>query len=385
MRCLRPFLENQYVQRIISACRESPAVQGILLQIDPLWMLAWRIGESVDPTDPQQGFEEALKRGNQSLFSLIHYFSLTSDYRLTPWRPFRAITEKDLSWRPSDWPVAGFYAQWPAIMRICLYPGRGEPPLFRGDGFQIRYEVRPIAEVYASPKDQHRPLLGGVSVGVNSTDAGTMGGILVDRKGNYFGVTCGHVVGSVLSVEQPARIDRTGTLIGKVDAVQVPAPFPSHARKVSADQQKYAAKVDAALIEIDSGISAELKVLKMGRVTDFVAIDDIEQDEELQMTGRTSDWQKIQRSSVSPFYNVTNKTTGDEYCYENALIFREPSGAAAAQAGDSGAWICKEVGSVYHWAGMIVGGDKQLGIAIAAAELKTWWEALPTGYDLSVY
>jgi hypothetical protein len=108
----------------------------------------------------------------------------------------------------------------------------------------------------------------------------------------------------------------------------------------------------------------------------------VEQNEELQLTGRTSDWEKVQRSSDSPFYNLKNKTTGDEYCFENALIFREPSGAAAAAPGDSGAWLCREAGTDFHWAGMVVGGDSQLGIAVGSQELKSWWET--AGFSLSV-
>jgi hypothetical protein len=129
-------------------------------------------------------------------------------------------------------------------------------------------------------------------------------------------------------------------------------------------------------------VSAKLEILKMGKVTDLVDLDDIAQDEELQLTGRTSDWQKVQKSSVVPYYNITNNITHDEYCFENPLIFREPSGSPPAQPGDSGAWICKEVGTDYHWAAMVVGGDKQLGIAVAAHELKMWWE--DAGYKLTV-
>jgi hypothetical protein len=102
----------------------------------------------------------------------------------------------------------------------------------------------------------------------------------------------------------------------------------------------------------------------------------------LQLTERTLDWQLVQRSSVSPFYSITNKMTDDEDCYEDTLIFREPSGGAAAQPGDSGAWLCKDVGTDYHWAAMVFGADRQLGVAVAAHELKTWWEA--AGYKLSV-
>ena len=135
-----------------------------------------------------------------------------------------------------------------------------------------------------------------------------MGGILTDGKGKYFGVTCAHVVGSVVHVQQPAQIDRQGAVIGDVVQAQLPAPFPSHARKVKADQQKYAAKVDAALVEIRAGgTSPKLEVLKMGKVTDLVALDDIEQDEELQLTGWTSDWQKNSDPRVDRKTNLDGK------------------------------------------------------------------------------
>jgi len=184
-------------------------------------------------------------------------------------------------------------------------------------------------------------------------------------------------------VEQPAQIDRNGTVIGNVVKKELPLPFPSHALRIDAVQKNYAAKVDAALVELHPGsASPKLEVLKMGKITDLVELKDIAQEEELELTGRTSGWQKVQKSSVVPFYNVTNKITSDEYCFENALIFREPSGGAAAQPGDSGAWVCKEVGTDYHWAAMVVGGDKQLGVAVAAHELKAWWEG--GGYKLSV-
>ena len=388
MRCLAEFLSNSYVQTIIAACRESRAVQGILVEVHPVWLRAWRIGESFNPTDPAQGYKEAAREG---VYARSRYLAYPLELNLLrPWLPFRALTAADLKWRPQtwgEWDRRNTYSLWPVVMRICLYPSygpeRGAPPEFKGDGFRIIYEVRPIARLYSSPKDQHRPLLGGVSVGVDSTYAGTMGGILKDAKGRYFGLTCAHVTGSAKNVEQPAQIDRRGNVFGHVVLTQLPPPFPSHAPKVKAVQQQYAAKVDAALVAIDpGGTPPKLEVLKMGKVTDLVALDDIGQDEELQLTGRTSDWQLVQRSSVSPFYNLANMMTGDEYCYENALIFREPSGAVPAQPGDSGAWLCKEVGTDYHWAAMVVGGDRQLGVAVAAHELKTWWEA--AGYQLSV-
>jgi hypothetical protein len=385
MRCLDEFLRDEFVQSVIAGCRESRAVQGVLVELHPLWMWAWRIGESYNPMHPDKGFEEAVN-GQWDLVDIFPPY--TFERRMGPWLPFRSITEQDLYWKP-EIPWWGgrlrTYSKWPIVMRICLHPQwgreRADIPQYRAEGFRIAYEVRPVARFYAGPRDKHRPLLGGVSVGFNSTHAGTMGGILTDGKSGFFGVTCAHVVGSTgTDVEQPASLDRKGTVIGKVVQRQLPRTFPPQARKVPAAQGMYAAKVDVALIEID-GPNSKLEVLKMGKVRGVISIDDIAQNEELELTGRTSDWQKVQKSSRVPFYNLINDTTGDEYCFENPLIFREPSGASAAQPGDSGAWLCKEVGTDYQWAAMVVGGDKQLGVAVASEELKTWWES--AGYKLA--
>lgn len=390
MRSLDPFFANTYVQRIIGACRESSAVQGILVEIHPQWLAAWRIGERYDPNDPDKGFAEAMAEPSVLIPGSPEEPSPTLP---PPWLPFRPLTDKDLHWRPPFWPAIDqrdTYSQWPVVMRICLYPGGGrdgaQAPFFRGEGFAIRYEVRPVARLYAGPKDQHRPVLGGVSIGLNATDAGTIGGILRTPSGTHYGVTCAHVVGAQKDVEQPASIDNAGSLIGTVVDSHLPPAFPSYgAKRNPAGQKSYASKVDAALIEIDATrTSAKLEVLKMGRVTAIVSLSDIDQGEELQFTGRSSDWIKVQRSSISPYYNLTNKTTGDEYCYESPLIFRAPSGGAAAQPGDSGAWLCREVGIDYHWAAMVVGGDLQLGVAVAAEEVEAWWRSLARGYNLSV-
>lgn len=392
MRCLREFLANPEPREIIEKCRQSRTVQGVLVQIDPRWMRAWRIGETYNPRYPDKGFDEA--SAQKRLWWGPGYTELFEGEFWRPWKPFRAIQEEDLRWRPRDirfWDdnASETYSRWPIILRICLYPGgdreRGEPPLFPTNmGFRIRYEVRPVMRLFAGPRDKHRPLLGGISIGVNANDAGTMGGIVTDGSGRYFGLTCAHVVGPAKDVEQPARIDATGGIIGKVIGSELPSPYPSHTPRTTAHQRQHASKVDVALVEINDKTTPKLEILKMGKVKGLVEPDDIEQHEELQLTGRSSDWKIVEKAVVSPYYNIKNQKTGEEYCYENALIFRDATGAAAAQPGDSGAWLCKETDADYLWAGMVVGGDHQLGIAIAAHELKSWWESTPRNLCLSV-
>lgn len=375
MRCLAEFLDDGYVKKIITTCRESQAVQGILVQIDWRWMYSWRVGEKYDPENPPKGFEEAMRYQ----VDWREFWDGTPRELAEPWLPYRAITARDLTWRP---PIYYWrdedketYSKWPIQVRICLYPrspGAHHVPKFEADGFRIQYEVRSIARLLSGPRSQHRPLIGGVSIGTDPAECGTMGGILSDGFGRFVGVTCAHVADKHKPVDQPAQLDGSGSSIGQVFVSELPAPYPSHARRTTSYQSKHASKVDIALIELGPSPKPRLEVLKMGRLRDTISLDDIEQDEELQITGRTSDWKRLQRGPVAPYYNVKNKKTGDEYCFENALILRDPTGVCPVQPGDSGAWLCKETANDYLWAGMVVGGDSQLGLAIAANELMQW-------------
>lgn len=383
MRCLEGFFRDPTVQRIIDDCRGRRAVQGILVDLDFEWLLAWRAGERIDPQEPPKGFDRMGDR--------LTWAAFRNDVRTSSgWVPYRSLRESDLTWHPPFWSpeIHRLFARWPVVMRICLYPResgeRGEVPRYEAEGFRIVYEPRPIARLAVGPKDRHRPLLGGISMGVNATDAGTLGGVVKDpATGTYYALTCAHVAATGDCVDQPARKDRKGSVIGKVVSHQLPPAFPSHLRRIAVHQKLYASPVDAALVELYTDPSSpKLEVFKMGAITDLLDITDIEQDEELEMTGRSSDWQKLRRSSVSPFYNVTHKATQTEYCFENALIVREPSGATAVSPGDSGAWICKDIGTSWHWAAMVVGGDRQLGIAVAAHRVRDWWQN--AGYQLSV-
>ena len=85
MRCLAEFLSNSYVQTIIAACRESRAVQRILVELHPVWLRAWRIGESFNPTDPAQGYKEAAREG---VYARSRYLAYPLELTLLrPWLP----------------------------------------------------------------------------------------------------------------------------------------------------------------------------------------------------------------------------------------------------------------------------------------------------------
>jgi len=378
MKCLVPLLEREDVRSIIARCRESKAVQGVNIRLNRWWLAAWRVAEAYDPFEPQKAYEE-----HWAEWDLYPPSGSSTIPRL----PIRPITPKDLDWQPRH----SFYRRTlpPIVFTVRLYPNvaqLGGPPVLGGTQgvFDLIYEVCPLARLYAGPQSSHRPVVGGISIGVNPSDSGTLGGVVRDDMGQYYGITCGHIALSPNNVEQPSQTDGGGgsaSTIGSVVHAEVPPPFPSYASAMKKDQKKYAGQFDISIFKI-SNVKAKQEILKLGKINGIMPTDDLEQDHRLEMTGRTSDWRVLAYGGITPYHNLHNAITGETYCYENPLMLRDSSGSQPVQPGDSGAWVCTPAGPEYVWAGMVVGGDGQVGFAVSAEALKSWWEDAPRSMSL---
>ncbi|MGD9850373.1 MAG: hypothetical protein AB7T38_03795 [Nitrospirales bacterium] len=389
MKCLNQFLERVDIQNIISGCRESKTVQGVNIRLNRLWLRAWRVGERYDPFNPRKGYEKYFEDfvNHFPPRGLLHDNDFLGE-SLDPWIPTRPPDSKDLKCLPRHpWE----WITWPPILvTIRLYPNassRGELPRFQvpPDDFQLIYETCPLARLYAGPKVSHRPVVGGISIGVNATDFGTLGGVLKDNTGRYYGITCGHIAQLSNVVEQPSRADGgTGktSVIGKVIHAEVPPAFPSYLPQNRKNQSNHAGRVDISVFEVSVG--ARQEILKLGPIKGILPVDDLEQDHRLEMTGLTSDWKVLSYGGITPYHNIHNTTTGDNYCYENPLMLRDSSGTQPVQPGDSGAWVCTPSDQGYAWAGMVVGGDGQVGFAVSAEALQQWWEDTPRSMSLAL-
>jgi hypothetical protein len=295
----------------------------------------------------------------------------------------------DLKWRPEP-RYFPYSSESPnVVITVCLYPDgltNETVPVFDFSAdFSLIYEARPVAYLYASPRRYYRPLLGGISIGVNSTDYGTLGGILKDERENWYGLTCGHVAKTNDIVEQPAQADGgKQDAIGRVVFSEMPPTFPTDLDAIPINQQAYAGQVDAALVLIDKAMATQ-EILKIGRVNGIIPPENIAQLHRLETTGRTSDWKILQYGSKTPYYNITVQSTGESHCFENPLQLRDPTGRTPVDEGDSGAWICVPGNAGSQWAGMVVGGDGQLGFAVSASALKSWWEDAPRNLRLSLF
>jgi hypothetical protein len=378
VQCLDDFVRRQDVQRIIARCRESKAVQGVTVRLNRWWLAAWRLGERLNPFDPKHGFEMARKVDERTVLEFIEQ----------PWLPIRTPKIDDLEWRPEPYFLPYNPESPTVIITVCLYPdglNADTIPRFEfSTDFSVVYEARPVAYLYASPRSYHRPLLGGISIGVNSSDYGTLGGILKGDNENWYGLTCGHVAATKDIVEQPAQADGgRKNAIGRVIYSEMPPAFPVNLEAISANQRAYAGQVDAALILIEKE-NVKQEILKIGKIDGIIGHESLAQLHRLETTGRTSDWKVLQYGSNTPYYNIKVRSTGDNHCFENPLFLRDPTGRRPVDEGDSGAWICVSGNAGCHWAGMIVGGDGQVGFAVSARALKSWWEDAPRNLKLSL-
>jgi hypothetical protein len=384
------------VGRVVTAATESPSVQGVVLEPDPYWLSSWN------------AFALSDKRTPRNLTELWHYFA-----RQGLWPPFstedalfgrpahynvplRPIELPDVEkWRPDDW---GLYLDvlglkrtaLPIILKICLRPSedgaRPELPRFENPPFRIVYEVRPRALLYSNPKKQWRPLVGGISVGTGSTVYGTLGGILEAPSKQRYGMTCSHVFTTGQQVDQPAQHDSVKKAVNIGSRAQgtslVPSPSSALCNPLTATNL-----VDVALIDLGNGISSDLEVLDIGKLSGSPAkIASMSVGQTVETTGRTSGHRLLEIGGMAVTYQFEASTGGPKYCFKNLFEIRWPrlKRKPPVQSGDSGSWVCLPSSNGFAWCGMVIGGDRVNGYAAFAEYVENWWKAPPLSMQLSV-
>ena len=113
--------------------------------------------------------------------------------------------------------------------------------------------------------------------------------------------------------------------------------------------------------------------------------DDLAQMMPIKFAGRTSGLAQRSFGGLAAHRLIKDIATGDELCYDMLIEVREPFGKhPAVQGGDSGAWVhAVDDSGQDMWAGMIVGGDSQIGYAMPASAIEKWWQTL--GLNLVIH
>lgn len=386
--------EDREFQEILRRASEFDTVQGVVLDVDRYWLGLWLLRE--------RWGEERLDRWFSGYLEAIHQ----------PWRDFgsewswglpkepsifhRPLGAADVhNWRPLNWeyrlsrfglPKEGL----PLVVKVCLRPQASSEDRFPkleqlqedGGRLQVELETRSRARLSSDPRRAHVPLPGGVSIGVGATDYGTLGVVLTDGAGVYYGLTCSHVAGLGAQVVQPSIRDATSAIvIGRTVAATALTACPP-GTKCNPWSGATPNEIDASLIQIDTNrVGVILEVLDIGPLTGVMPRASISTSQSVEVMGRTSKLNALQIGGLAAWYTFVHD--GSAYCFRNLFEVESPYGTAGIiKLGDSGAPVCTPDDVGMAWAGMIVGCDAYKGYAMYGETVDKWTAG--QGYALRV-
>ncbi len=382
MRALLKFSERTDVRDVVSRATEFQSVQGVIVDYDPLWMTLWMIRGKYG--------DAAVDRLTSRFFDWLHFFSphYWPTILLSSIQGLEEVGEReppDPNWIPGRWlklrRLFGIQVPptEPFIVKICLLPWDREErlPELGHYPFPIVKERRSVAEL-AFPMGIHRPVIGGVSIGTNSNDSGTLGGIVKDQSRQRWGVTCAHVVGGTTPVYQPAWSDngRAASRIGWVQLISNLIPSGRSTPCNPYNQRAGLNSVDAALIKFDDGIDASLQILNQPKPVGVRLRQDINPGELVDITGKQSGSRVLEVGGLGLTYRMRD-TDKNYFCFHHLFELRWPRWwrvmtSRPVQRGDSGAWVLTSGIDGSEWAGMAIAGDRLIGYAIFAEEVVSW-------------
>jgi hypothetical protein len=393
MRPLFEFSNRTEVRDLVSRVTELRSVQGVIVDYDPLWMDLWRL---------------RCARGDRAVDDLVrlvdwfHYGPGVPSSRW--WPPFfdqdlggepTEIEPPDPNWLPLAWLELQHFlrrrnpAKEPFIVKICLYPWQKEDtsPDLGEYPFTVVKERRAPAEL-SMPLRHHRPVLGGISIGVGAQESGTLGGIVEDQHGVRWGVTCAHVVSSSVGVDQPAQRDSPGA--APLGSTRYHAALRPSAPGAPCNPYNAAAimnSVDAALIQFVAGTSADLEVLNHGRLSGVAPKNTPSPGQLVDIAGKESGSRTLEIGGLAVTYRLRD-STGNMFCFNELFELRWPRwwrviGGRPVQRGDSGGWILTAQASGTQWMGMALASDRLVGYGMFAENVVNWAKA-NHGLDIRV-
>jgi len=368
---------------------ENKNVHGIIVDVHPLWLLAWNIHLN-DPSDTllKSGYFEDyyyhyLHRGlmHPDLFDSYSFFGANQFQPI-----INTVSPIDIFWRPKFWNNTGLKSN--ILIKILLRP-ETEPIKIEYQGpLNIIQEHRSVPILSSNARSLFRPIKGGVSIGNSSNESGTLGGILTDQKTNKkYGLTCGHVVNSNNAiVDQPSQIDSNlSTRIGVSVFTKAPK-FTGDCPCNKYDSDSVYNDMDISLIEIDDTINTKNEILNIGKVSGYTPANKLQRNLLVEFNGRSSGNKSLILGGIGVVNEITD-AEGKAACFEHLIELKDPSLYHLAVSkpvlpGDSGAWVIAQGNSGNSWCGMIVGQDRQTGYAIMSEKiLGCLYE---NGYELSI-
>lgn len=344
------------------------SVHGIIVDLNPLWIQAYARHLKFPNDRIGYRFLEYLYR-----YDYEEYNSLFNDLNSRSPDYFDTIVPFDIKWYPEYWSNLCNYNN--LRVRVQLRPGsRTIETAQKEQRMQVIQEHSAVPQFSSvKSKKNYRPIHGGISIGQNNLDPGTLGGILKDKKtGKKYGLSCAHVISSADPVEQPSRVDSSkyGTIGNCVYKFAPKSNFGQLCNPFSSNLNK----MDIALIEIDSAIVSQGSILNIGSIKNFMPAADLHQNLKIEYNGRSSGHQTLATGGISYSQEIEDSSTGEMYCFTNLIELKRPSllqllFKKPVKSGDSGSWIVASGKSGLEWCGMIIGTNNQSGYAIRSEDI----------------
>lgn len=358
------------LRRIITSAMDYKNVQGVVLEIDPDWLNTWKIYETYGYPSTENFY-----------FAGYHYRNWRYDYELSkPWVPRKPISKEDFKIFRRNKSYPEEYENDPIVVKICLSPPssnnvNNQIELF-SEKFRIIFETRPPCFLRGNISIE-RPIVGGISIGDSKKNTGTLGGIVADSNGHYYGITCAHVIESAINndVYQPSLKDNSkADLIGKVKHYTSLTSSTNISLCNPYNTTSLINELDIALIEIDAhNYAVTQEILGIGKLSSITTVKLLSQGQSVEMVGRSSGQKYLEFGGWVAAYRILDHQS-NYYCFKNLIEIKQ-SGflrniySRPVDSGDSGAWI---INDALEWSAMAIAGDRFTGFAIPSEQIETW-------------
>lgn len=369
--------ELRGLPELIGVLSEIEAVQGVLLGYHPFWTDLWHVSRAYGWEAAENYFRDRDRRwwlgasGRNAVLGMLDLDSPSlQDLQKLEWE--LRMKNREGGTRTPLFQVVVATEAGAELTEILERWGRG------GDyPFSIRQSVRGRAYL-CMPKRLHRPVVGGVSLGLGHLRDGTLGGLLRDSHGTLHGLTCAHVVrnASTGAVDQPAQCDNPGghPHLGRVlhESPLTTSPGTGICNPYASGVHLHT--VDAALVGIDPAIAATPHLLGLRPPSGIAGKAAVNPGDLMDVAGKESGLVRLMATKVALTFKYHDPNAGGHYCFTEAFELSWPSingvlSGPPLRDGDSGAWLLNTAG---QWAGMVIAADANHGYAMYADNAEAW-------------
>ena len=384
MRELFDFAEREDFSQFLEQVMKNPAVQGVTVDVDRTWLRLARAKDRFPPRVFDSWSNLILDSMPYPYWGSGVFESLSGELG----RVIQGLPEAPLDWKwlPNWWEnycraMGRPKTHSPIVVRVCMLPSSTEQQRVSTEqwAFPVVIERRSQAKL-CSTKIKTSPLVGGLSIGVQGIASGTLGGIVADQKKVRYALTCAHLAKKGDSIEQPARTDdksaqEIGCVIADSQLRASTISTPCHPKNPLSRLNG----MDAALVQLNDKVPANLEILTLGKLTRVLPEMDINPGDSICFVGKESGPRK--RELVVGGLNVVFRFSDDGvnfFSFANTFQVEWPSAAVTprrrvpVERGDSGAWLCAPDGHLHAWVGVAIGSHRDIGYALFAEGVMEW-------------